>query len=1016
MVIYLNTLFMHLVSFFKPIISDDLDKPVPLENQPFPYRSISNPRRFEELLYTIYRSKIDAGELDFDDVSLMSGVGEQGRDVMLFRDGKAQGVIQCKKYDRNYGLEEFGREITKLVLYSLLDDRIIPDRNNFTYHIAVAKDFVAGCRELIDDFNTKILEHSELAEWIQYNLKTPSLQSLSQQNDCLSEVKDVFSKITVKKIVPQDLDLELAGRPELQKLFFAVRTVTDNKLIEKLHSKFSGDLSEEQIGTQLRNGSISLGSEKNTFEGIVDSHIIRTETDLLMQWLSSDAKRDKNGVFQNICLLAAPAGYGKTVILKDFYDECRKKDLPVLGLKADKLYSYTITDLQKSIGLSLPIFDFIEICKKNYPLTVVIIDQIDALSQSMSADREYMDVFKGFIDRFEGDVNIRIIVSVRSQDLGYDPNLRRLKHNHTIKVQLLSEGQVDEQLQKLGIGKHRIGQKLSQLLRVPNNLNVFSRIVSNNESLGITTLEGLYTELWNQKVLRLPAHPITDKQKVRKALYTIAEKMFANQRITISVHQVEEFSDEILYLKSEHLIKEEAKQIQFFHQSFYDFVFAKQFVESEKDLVSFIMEAEQSIHIRSAVKMIITYMRDYDPDYYDKLAIRIIDIPAIFFHIKHIIFINNLSQAEPTLEEQKLVGHCLQASISYLVLFLEHAESEMWLKFALENKLLELQPGERSVIRLPLVEEEAIADQIQNIRINYLKNFVVANHPDAWEYLRNIEDKKIIQRILYFIEDWKNDPTFSLLDRCPEFSIKEAWSYWHVVGNIAKTNVDYTLAILAQSLPQHYKKGNASRDYEEREVLKQISKSHPQKLVPLLFECMRSDFEREIEDFDGLIRDWTYSHTDLRDEEHYDGREFLYQMLAHCLRKCANSYQDTYRSFFDSNKSSAHYAVLRIILYAVRGNENRFTEEVFAMFVHFKNLGLLTYGDDLEHDLRDAVEKSFAQMTPEQQNYIVKSIKGYRNKAELRSWVDETGAKKNLVKLGLVKILLAAKIANGFDR
>ncbi|UII21592.1 AAA family ATPase [Fulvivirga ligni] len=125
-------------------------------------------------------------------------------------------------------------------------------------------------------------------------------------------------------------------------------------------------------------------------------------------------------------------------------------------MKTDKLYSYTITDLQNSIGLTLPVFDFIERCKAIYRTTIIVIDQIDALSQSMSSDRRFLDVFKGFIDRFENDDNIKIVISVRNQDLNYDPSLRQFRKNNTIQVTKLSSEQVFEQLEKIGIVKNRI--------------------------------------------------------------------------------------------------------------------------------------------------------------------------------------------------------------------------------------------------------------------------------------------------------------------------------------------------------------------------------------------------------------------------------------------------------------------------------------------------------------------------------------------------------------------------------
>lgn len=996
---------MKLVNFFALEIEEDLSKLLPVENQSFPYRMIANPRRFEELLYSIYKLKIERNELkDYDDVSLMSGIAEQGRDVVLLRNGKSYGVIQCKKYEKNLSKAEFGREITKLVLYSLLDDRIIHDSNDFVYYIAVAKDFVADCRVLIDNFNDLILKEPDLDSWLSENLKMPTLQELKLK-DYGKEARDILSKIKVKKIVPQDLDFELIEKPVLQPLFFAVRSVTDNSKVEKIEQLLTGDLSEPEVSKQLYNGSMSLISEKNTFEGIEDSHITRVETQQLINWVQGDAKKDQKGKIQNICLLAAPAGYGKTVILKDFYSACRLQNIPVLGLKADKLYSFTITELQKGIGLSVPVFDFVEKCKALYTLTVIVIDQIDALSQSMSSDRRFLDVFKGFINRFENDANIRIIISVRNQDLNYDPTLRLFRKNNTIHVSKLLAEQVFEQVEKVGITKNRLSSKLLELLRIPNNLNIFSHIASNKDSLKVTNLEELYTELWNQKVINLQTRTKTDKTKVREALYTIAEKMFVTQRITISILQLEDFSDEISYLESEQLIKTEEKQLQFFHQSFYDFVFAKQFVESEKDLITYIKEAEQSIHIRSAVKMIIAYLRDYDSSMYEKFIVQLISDDEIFFHIKHIVFLNLLNQSNPSQAEENLVQVSIEKSLNFYVLFLEHAEGIKWFEFALRHSLIELLPVVSSQIMVPKQnnDDENFDRVLKNLKVYFLQRFVISNETIAWDYFKQMEDVEAIQRILYFITDWSSDDTYLMLAKCPNFKNTDTFGYYHVLQNIIKYNEDFVIEVLKSDLKLHYKKGNKDRDYDEREVLKSLTKICPQKLLPTLYECMEKDLLLASNIKEGLIGDLAYSYTDLRDEDHYSGRDFLYQTLAYNLKAVAIEHFEIYQIFFNQHKSSRCYAIQRVLLFSIEGNEQQFANEIFELFQHFKSLNHLSFGNDLEFELRTAIEKCFNYLSKEQQTLILQTIKDYCDKTEVRFWTDNLGKKNLQSNWGLAK-------------
>src|SRR5687768_331151 len=118
---------MSTTEFFRPIISAHSDKPIPLANQGYPYNSIPSDRRFEELIYSIYKKKIENDrtwkEL-YDDIALMQGVGEKGRDCVLYKNGIITGIIQCKKYDTRISKPDCAKEILKFVLYSFFDGTV----------------------------------------------------------------------------------------------------------------------------------------------------------------------------------------------------------------------------------------------------------------------------------------------------------------------------------------------------------------------------------------------------------------------------------------------------------------------------------------------------------------------------------------------------------------------------------------------------------------------------------------------------------------------------------------------------------------------------------------------------------------------------------------------------------------------------------------------------------------------------------------------------------------------------
>jgi len=306
----------------------------------------------------------------------------------------------------------------------------------------------------------------------------------------------------------------------------------------------------------------------------------------------------------------------------------------------------------------------------------------------MSTNRDYLQVFKSIIDKFTYDPNVRIIISVRIFDLYYDPSLRVYKNLKTIKVGILDEEIVIEQLAKIGIHKNKIPAKLLFLLRTPYHLNIFSRIAASiAPKYSIINLQGLYRELYSQKILSIPDYLPVKAQKVKKLLFKIVDKMHSSQSITVSQHYFENYTKELNYMESERLIKKEGVMLQFFHQTFYDYVFAKRFVEKGENLVHYIKRQEQSILIRFAVKMILSYLREYDNDIYIGLLKELFSNDEILFHIKHMAFSYIILQEKPSLDEAAVISSVLVDEENYLSLFFENATSKIWFDMALRINL-----------------------------------------------------------------------------------------------------------------------------------------------------------------------------------------------------------------------------------------------------------------------------------------------------------------------------------------
>lgn len=916
----------------------------------------------------------------------MTGVADDGKDCTLSLNGDNNGVIQCKQLNTNLSKEEFGKEITKFALYSLVKPGMIADPANFTYYIAVAKNFVKDCSDFIDDFNRFIQQESEVPNWISYNLnKYAKLTTLKvREAELPSEVIAVLKELTIEKLNHQDLDnyLSMSEMQHLIGQFFGVRSVTDNTELAKLREELgffnNKELSKSSIDQELERSSISLRAEKNEFLGIDDSHIERAETESLYQWVTKPLKKDRRDRLLNFCLLAGNAGMGKTVIVKDLYDRLLNDGIPVLGLKADKIISASITELQEKIALSIPIYDFIENCKRVYATTVLLIDQIDALSQSMSSDKSYLQVFKDLIDQYTHDPNVRIIVSVRLADLQFDPSLKVYKNIETIKVGPLPDDAIFTQLKKIGILQDNVPAKLLNLLRTPIHLNIFSQIANRKKHLGLTNIQQIYRIYWKDKIINIPARTKIAKGSVKQLVYDIAQRMFKSNTITLSVFQFEDHADEINYLASERIIKIEENSLQFFHQSFYDFAFSKQFVETGEDLQRYLITQDQSIHIRSAVRMIVNYYRDYDLVRYHRILEQIFNDPNVLFHLKHLLFTSLLQHDVLTEGEKELVNDQVKSSFQMQLLFFETASSNTWFDFAVDNGMLEVL-NQDSIDFGGTLLGKMESNYYKNAVFFFLRSFTTSNHPHAWDFTQKLTDGKIVINILYTLTNWSNPISFQMFEKWQEHYENDSFAYYHTLASIAIDKPDYALEKIEQTLPGSNKKRDAAyRDYEEHEVLKSLAKDFPEKLINVLFRTISSDFRLDqLEGYEGnyFIINYDYAYTDLRDDDTLTGKEYLYRLLAVCLKRSAAKGDPEFERFFAEHKRTRYKAVLRLLIFALDQDECLRPEKVYDLFILFKSINYFEAHSKLLGSYRGIFERSFPHFSIDEQRNVLNTIR-----------------------------------------
>ncbi len=956
--------------------------PLALANRPLPYNLISDGRRFEDLVYSIIQTKITTTGFDnFDQASQMSGVADRGRDIMLYKSGVVAGTIQCKKHEKNISLNMLGEELTKFVLYALADPSLIPG-NDFTYYMASSGGFTNDCIDFIDQFSRVAVEPSRVQSWIEKNSKFQKLSNLGS-GTVLTEVLEVFSRIRLKKITPADLDLyfsEPACTP-LIPLYFEVRTIIIDARPQ---------LNREQLQAELKTVSATLSLVKNELDAVSGTHIVRRETQELYEWVKNTPGNQPGNRNSNICLLSANAGFGKTVVLKDLYDQLTAGAVAVLAIKADSTFATGIAELQAELGLSLAIFEFIESCKQHFPQLVLLVDQIDALSQSLSADRSYLNTLKKLIDRYTGDDNVKIIISIRSFDLEYDPVLKGFRDIKRIRLEKLSEGEVVGILAQLGMQRDQIPDKLFNLLLVPNNLNIFTTLVKEKANFAsIDSLHGLYTAFWKQKITGIPAGLSVKPGKLKEVLYRIVDQMQRQQRLAVSNLYFEDYITELNYLESEGVIQSKQQRISFFHQTFFDFIFAKRFVEQGGSLMDFILENNQSFHIRSSLKMILDFLRSYDPDLFVKTIKQLLEAPELMFHIKHLLISLLSFMEQPTDQEMRVTLSAVSHSVDLKIVLFEKIRSPNWFRSlqalgSFDNFKIAAMDAQDPQ---PDNTDEAGLKQgyLRAMLINIISRLLIAGDEAAWAFAFEIQDSQVSYRLLFRINDWNDPRAERLLDLAFGFYQDDPSGYIQVLENIAKQNVLSSFENGQHLLFDSWV--DASLTYDKKQLFRVWLETIPEQLITPLLNKLHSRISTDTDDMgdEDLIEDSELGQVDLFEDD-TNGKEYLYKLLSLCLRRAAVKGAREFRDFLNGYLHSRHKAILRLVFFALKGNETVYKDDIFELFFHISGHNYLSGDYKGGTEFRDIFEKATIHFTTDQQNKVVTALKNLVIKKEIYAW------------------------------
>jgi hypothetical protein len=376
----------------------------------------------------------------------------------------------------------------------------------------------------------------------------------------------------------------------------------------------------EELRDLARACGAVLRQHKHTF-GNTGRHLKRAVVDDIVRWARESREED------DLALLLDQAGMGKTIVMRDVLLALEEAGETVFAIKADQ--QVTGIGGPEDLRASLRLPDSVERVVGRLAAAgrvLVLVDQIDALSLSMARDQRSLNIALDLVARLRLIGGVRVLVSCRVFDLNNDPSLRQqLGGGKRFSIPELTEEEIRGVLSLIGAEYDGLSPATRQLLKTPLHLDLFALATAGRPATalsapgaqGLFSLQDLYALLWRNVVRKgAPgAPPVPQRERV---LAVLADYMNREQRTSAPTAALGDpaLDDAANWLASEGVLSPYGVEWTFLHQTFFDYCYAKGFVERSESLSEAVLRGDQGLFARPQIVQVLGYLRGVNTQVY----------------------------------------------------------------------------------------------------------------------------------------------------------------------------------------------------------------------------------------------------------------------------------------------------------------------------------------------------------------------------------------------------------------
>lgn len=283
---------------------------------------------------------------------------------------------------------------------------------------------------------------------------------------------------------------------------------------------------------------------------------------------------------------------------------------------------------------------------------LLVIDQLDAVSTYSGRMPDNFAAVAETVAEIERTQNVKVLLVTRTVDLDADPRLRALLRSRE-RVDRHTVGYLDIEDVKAQIAEHGMQVPTSdstlELLRTPLHLSVFSRLSDAARELAYATLQELYARYTDE--IRSSVEGRIGGLNWDLIAGALVTHMSDNEVLVAPAAVLDPASRrEVDALVSESVLVRDNASVAFFHESYFDYLFARAFVAAGGDLRSFLLDSGQDLFRRAQTRQVLEHLAATDRRRFINDVVGLLTCDEIRSHLKSVA-IRVLRQIQPTPED-----------------------------------------------------------------------------------------------------------------------------------------------------------------------------------------------------------------------------------------------------------------------------------------------------------------------------------------------------------------------------